>query len=732
MRISRTAGRARAWTWHEAADCARFYPRRGDTRDGDLVWIGNWGDDERTAELHEFLIEPVRRLGLRRACPRRALSAKRARRRSSGAGIEYGGWLPNYEVPEVFARFRVTVHVPRRPYVDGAARHPDDPAVRGAGVRHPAGLRAVDDDGRAVHARRGLPRRRGRRRDDARSSRALLGDPSCARGSPTTAADHPRAPHLRPPRRRAARDRATTCRGTARTHLQLREPSHEDRVLRLEPGVRLLERRRHLLPRHRPRPARAAATTSPSTSPTPTSASSTATSPTPTGRRWSSTRATGPTASRARSSRRSDADVIVKASGVGVFDELLEARGPAGAPARGAGGVLGRRRAGDARPRARRTRAIRSCALIPQYDVVFTYGGGDPVVDAYARARRAAVRARSTTRSIPTRTSRCRRIRASRPTSAFLGNRLPDREARVEEFFLAAAAHLPRSPVPARRQRLGRQGHAARTCATSATCYTRDHNAFNCTPRAVLNVTRESMARYGFSPATRVFEAAGAGACLITDAWEGIELFLEPGREVLVAPNGEDVAAHLRRLTPGARAQHRRGRPQRACWREHTYAHRAAQVVAAARPSCDHRWRPERACPTASRSSSSASRSPRRGATATRRRTGPGARARRARARRAVPRARPALVRREPRPAGPAARADRRLPQPRRAARRLHAAPSARPTWSSSGRTCPTASRSATGSRPRRAATTAFYDIDTPVTLAALAAGQVRVPRARA
>src|SRR5205085_8750785 len=80
--------------------------------------------------------------------------------------------------------------------------------------------------------------------------------------------------------------------------------------------------------------------------------------------------------------------------------------------------------------------------------------------------------------------------------------------------------------------------------------YTDDHNAFNGTPKAVLNVSRESMARYGFSPATRVFEAAGAAACLITDAWEGIELFLEPGAEVLVATDGEEVAEHVRALDP--------------------------------------------------------------------------------------------------------------------------------------------------------------------------------------
>jgi spore maturation protein CgeB len=104
----------RAHTWHEAADARVFRPlARGG--DGDLVWIGNWGDDERSAELHEFLIEPVRALGLRAQVhgvryPAEALSAL------EGAGIGYGGWLPNFRVPEVFARHRVTVHVPRRFY----------------------------------------------------------------------------------------------------------------------------------------------------------------------------------------------------------------------------------------------------------------------------------------------------------------------------------------------------------------------------------------------------------------------------------------------------------------------------------------------------------------------------------------------------------------------------------------------------------------------------------------
>jgi spore maturation protein CgeB len=117
---------ARAWTWHEAADVRRFHPVPAARRDGDLVWIGNWGDEERTAELNEFLIEPIRRLGLR-ARFHGVRYPEEARRTLEAAGIEYGGWLPNYEVPGVFARFDVTVHVPRRPYVTAL---PGIPTIR--------------------------------------------------------------------------------------------------------------------------------------------------------------------------------------------------------------------------------------------------------------------------------------------------------------------------------------------------------------------------------------------------------------------------------------------------------------------------------------------------------------------------------------------------------------------------------------------------------------------------
>lgn len=117
---------ARAWTWHEAADTRVFHPLPDAQREGDLVWIGNWGDNERSRELHEFLIDPVHRIGLKARIhgvryPDDALAALKQ------AGIDYRGWLPNHRAPEVFARHAVTVHVPRRPYVEAL---PGIPTIR--------------------------------------------------------------------------------------------------------------------------------------------------------------------------------------------------------------------------------------------------------------------------------------------------------------------------------------------------------------------------------------------------------------------------------------------------------------------------------------------------------------------------------------------------------------------------------------------------------------------------
>jgi spore maturation protein CgeB len=269
-----------------------------------------------------------------------------------------------------------------------------------------------------------------------------------------------------------------------------------------------------------------------------------------------------------------DADLIVKASGIGVFDELLEAA------------VLEIRKshtivafwdvdAPATLDHVQKHEEAPFRSLIPQYDLILTYGGGDPVINAYqalgAKACVPIYNALDPTTHYP--------VAPDPQFSAklgFLGNRLPDREVRVEEFFLKAATLLPNDrlilggngwgdkPLPDNVQYLGH-------------VYTRDHNAFNCTPQAVLNISRESMARYGFSPATRVFEAAGAGACILSDNWQGIELFLEPEKEVLVVNNGEEVAATLCQLTP-EKARKIATAARRRILSEHTYTHRIKEL----------------------------------------------------------------------------------------------------------------------------------------------------------
>jgi spore maturation protein CgeB len=123
--IARGWGR-RAYTWHEAADTALFRPLPDVEPDTDLVWIGNWGDGERADELQHFLIEPVARLDLR-ARVHGVRYPQHARDALARAGITYEGWLPNHQAPQAFARARVTVHVPRRPYVEAL---PGIPTIR--------------------------------------------------------------------------------------------------------------------------------------------------------------------------------------------------------------------------------------------------------------------------------------------------------------------------------------------------------------------------------------------------------------------------------------------------------------------------------------------------------------------------------------------------------------------------------------------------------------------------
>ena len=275
--------------------------------------------------------------------------------------------------------------------------------------------------------------------------------------------------------------------------------------------------------------------------------------------------------------RARDADLIVKASGVGVLDELLEAAVPALAGARSLVAFWDVDAPATLDALAQEPApALR--ALIPSYDAVFTYGGGQRVRDAYlalgARACIPIYNALDSSTHFPV---------PPQPRFAadltFVGNRLPDREARVESFFLAAAAALPH-----RRFLLGGSGWADKPMPTNVRqlghIFTGEHNVINCSARAVLNVNRASMARYGSSPPTRIFEAAGAGACIITDGWPVIEAFLEPGREILVAGDGAEVAALLEALIP-EQALAIGGAARRHILDQHTYERRAVEVEVA-------------------------------------------------------------------------------------------------------------------------------------------------------
>jgi spore maturation protein CgeB len=275
----------------------------------------------------------------------------------------------------------------------------------------------------------------------------------------------------------------------------------------------------------------------------------------------------------------SQADLVIKHSGVGQDDELLESEvlrcqsdstrvafWDVDAPA-----TLSRVES-DTRDPFR--------PLIPQYDLIFTYGGGDAVVRHYLR-----LGARNchpiyngldpdTHHPVePDGDVRCDLL--------FVGNRLPDREKRVEEFFLRAAGLAPELTFL-----LGGEGWAGKPMPANVRWIghvsTGEHNRLNCSARMVLNINRASMADVGFSPPTRIFEAAGAGACLITDSWSGISEFFAPGQEILVASSAEDVVAHLSSIRP-QRAITIGQQMRKRALRDHTYAQRSAQVQAVLR-----------------------------------------------------------------------------------------------------------------------------------------------------
>lgn len=267
-------------------------------------------------------------------------------------------------------------------------------------------------------------------------------------------------------------------------------------------------------------------------------------------------------------------DVLVKASGVGVYDQLLEQAVPASVR----GSQLAIFWDVDAPATLQRMRENPTDPFreqVPKYHAVFTYGGGDPVVRAYlelgARSCQPIYNALDPETHHPA--GPLARYAAD---LSLLANRLPDREARIEQFFFEPARRLPD-----RRFLLGGSGWTADMKRPNLNLIghvpTAQHNAFNCSALAVLNVARDSMAEVGFSPATRVFEAAGAGACLITDAWRGIEQFLEPDAEVLVADGPDSVVEHLQSLTR-ERAALLGQAARRRVLAHHTYGMRALLV----------------------------------------------------------------------------------------------------------------------------------------------------------
>lgn len=269
-----------------------------------------------------------------------------------------------------------------------------------------------------------------------------------------------------------------------------------------------------------------------------------------------------------------NADLVVKHSGVGSDDEYLE------------GAVLQLQSAEtqvafwDVDAPATLARVEQNADdpfrhRIPKYDFIFTYGGGPPVIEHYS-----SLGARNCHPIYNALDPETHHPEPADPSLAcdlaFVGHRLPDREKRVEQFFLRAAELAPDLKFV-----LGGEGWTGKSMPENVRWIghvgTASHNRVNCSGRMVLNINRQSMADVGFSPPTRVFEAAGAGACLITDKWNGIGTFFEVGNEILVADSAEAIVEILRAIDAD-RARDIGRRMRARALRDHTYALRARQV----------------------------------------------------------------------------------------------------------------------------------------------------------
>jgi spore maturation protein CgeB len=271
--------------------------------------------------------------------------------------------------------------------------------------------------------------------------------------------------------------------------------------------------------------------------------------------------------------RAAAADVVVKHSGIGADDEALERR------------VLECQPHSavvfwdvDAPATMDRMRSYPDDAFhqaLPRYNAIFTYGGG-PVVREQC-FRYGAQDYYSIYNGLDPETHFPVPPDPSLSCDvAFLGNRLPDREARVDELFLGAA-----KLAPDKRFLLGGEGWGNKDLPPNVRWIghvpTAEHNRINCSAGMVMNINRSSMANTGFSPPTRVFEVAGAGACLLCDDWPGIEDCFEPGEEILVIKTADDVVEALARYGKAERQGIGAAFRQRAL-RNHTYAQRAAQA----------------------------------------------------------------------------------------------------------------------------------------------------------
>lgn len=268
--------------------------------------------------------------------------------------------------------------------------------------------------------------------------------------------------------------------------------------------------------------------------------------------------------------RASQADVVIKHSGIGVDDSLLEllvAEMNADRPTFfwdvDSPATL-------ARMRDDQSDVFRE--IVPRYDAVLSYGGGPSSREGYlefgARAYHNIYNALDSETHHPVAPDpelKCDVL--------FLGNRLPDREARVEELFLRAAELAPASSFI-----LGGEGWGDKALPKNVRWIghvpTGDHNRANCSAGMVMNINRTSMAVSGYSPPTRIFEVAGAGACMLCDDWPGIDDCFEPGKEVLVVRTAEDVVGALHEHDTSARRQIGAAFRARA-WRDHTYKQRA-------------------------------------------------------------------------------------------------------------------------------------------------------------